>query len=72
MIVEEIKENEDGSANITVEVEPEQAQLLQELGVKLVLYCLAAEKSTEEVFNWLSKEMYRSEYNEDEQVCSDD
>ena len=72
MIVETITENEDGSANITVDLEPEQAKLLQELGVKLVLYCLAAEKSTEEVFDWLTKEMYLSEYKIDEQVCSDD
>jgi len=62
MMVEEVTENEDGSANVTIEIEPEQAELLQSLGLKLVLYCLAAEKSTDEVFQWLHSEMNLTEY----------
>ena len=53
MIVENITENEDGSANYTFDIEPDQAALLQELGLKLVLYCQAANKTTEEVLEWL-------------------
>ena len=71
-MVEEVEENEDGSAKVSFELDKKEAQLLQELGVKLVLYCVAAEKSTDEVFEWLSKEMFTSEYEFDEQVRSDD
>jgi hypothetical protein len=53
MIVDKVEENEDGSATLTLDIELEQAELLKELGLRLVLYCLVADKTTEEVFKWL-------------------
>lgn len=62
--VETVKENEDGSADYTFHFDAHARGLLAEEGLKLVLYCAAAEMDLQEVFDWISSKVVLEEYND--------
>jgi len=66
--VETVKENEDGSADYTFQLDAHARGLLAEEGLKLVLYCAAAKLDIQVVYDFITDHM---EYERDE-VCSDD
>lgn len=51
--VEEVKENEDGSATYTFQMSDDVAKDMQALGLKLILHCGIARVDLEDVFNWI-------------------
>ena len=64
--VEKVKENEDGSADYTFHFDAHARGLLAEEGLKLVLYCAAAEMDIQDVFDWISSKIVLEEYKVDE------
>ena len=54
--VEEVKENEDGSATYTFQMSDEVAKEMQSLGLKLILYCGVTQVDLQDVFNWVLKQ----------------
>jgi hypothetical protein len=51
--VETVKENEDGSATYTVQMDEHARGLLAEEGLKLVLYCAAASMDMQLVYDFI-------------------
>ena len=51
MKVTDFKENEDGSATVTFDVDDTTAALAQELGIKLLIYCGATGTDIDYVFD---------------------
>lgn len=51
--VEEVKENEDGSATYTFQMSDEVARDMQALGLKLILHCGVAQVDLQDVFDWI-------------------
>ena len=51
--VETVKENEDGSATYTVQMDEHARGLLAEEGLKLVLYCAAAKMDMQLVYDFI-------------------
>jgi len=51
--VETVKENEDGSATYTVQMDEHARGLLAEEGLKLVLYCAAANMDMQLVYDFI-------------------
>jgi len=60
--VEQVEEHEDGSATYQFHLDGNCAKLLQEEGLKLVLYCAAAELDIQEVYDWIESKMELTEY----------
>ena len=60
--VEQVEEHEDGSATYQFHLDNNCAKLLQEEGLKLVLYCAAAELDIQEVYDWIESKMELTEY----------
>ena len=62
--VEEVKENEDGSATYTFQMSDDVAKEMQSLGLKLILYCGVTQVDLQDVFNWVleqGKEEYATD-----------
>lgn len=51
--VEEVKENEDGSATYTFQMSDDVAKEVSSLGLKLILYCGVAQVDLQDVFDWI-------------------
>jgi recombinational DNA repair protein RecR len=51
--VEQVEEHEDGSATFQFHLDKECAKLLQEEGLKLVLYCAAAKLDMQVVYDFI-------------------
>ena len=60
--VEQVEEHEDGSATYQFHLDNNCAKLLQEEGLKLVIYCAAAELDIQEVYDWIESKMELTEY----------
>ena len=60
--VERVEEHEDGSATYQFHLDAHCAKLLQEEGLKLVIYCAAAELDIQEVYDWIKSKMELTEY----------
>ncbi len=60
--VERVEEHEDGSATYQFHLDAHCAKLLQEEGLKLVMYCAAAELDIQEVYDWIKSKMELTEY----------
>lgn len=60
--VERVEEHEDGSATYQFHLDAHCAKLLQEEGLKLVMYCAAAELDIQEVYDWIESKMELTEY----------
>ena len=52
--VERVEEHEDGSATYQFHVDKECAKLMQEEGLKLVLYCAAAKLDLQVVYDFIA------------------
>ena len=61
--VETVEEHEDGSATYQFQVDNHCAKLLQEEGLKLVLYCAAAKLDMQTVYDFIEDHI---RYNKDE------
>lgn len=61
--VETVEEHEDGSATYQFHVDSHCAKLLQEEGLKLVLYCAAAKLDIQTVYDFIEDHI---RYNKDE------
>lgn len=59
--LEEVKEHEDGSATYKFHMDSHCRGLLAEEGLKLVLYCAAAELDIQEVYDWIQSKMELTE-----------
>lgn len=53
IVVEKIEEHEDGSANFQFRIDDKCVKLLQEEGLKLVLYCAAAKMDIQTVYDFI-------------------
>jgi len=51
--VEKVTENDDGSATYTFQMSDEAADNMQELGLKLILYCGVTQTDIQDVFDWI-------------------
>jgi len=60
--VERVEEHEDGSATYQFHLNANCAKLIQEEGLKLVIYCAAAELDIQEVYDWIESKMELTEY----------
>ena len=56
-----VKEHEDGGATYGFDLDEESAVVVAELGLKLLLYCHACGKETQEVLDGLAQEVERGE-----------
>lgn len=54
--VTEVKEHENGDATYVFEMDDDSAKIATELGLKLLLYCSASGRSTQEVLDSLVQE----------------
>ena len=61
MGVETVEEHEDGSATYRFQMDSHCRGLLAEEGLKLVLYCAAAELDIQEVYDWIQSKMELTE-----------
>ena len=61
--VEQVEEHEDGSATYQFHLDANCAKLLQEEGLKLVLYCAAAKLDLQIVYDFIQ---YHIKYQKDE------
>jgi len=59
--VTEVKEHENGDATYVFEMDDDSAKIATELGLKLILFCSAAGKGTQEVLDGLVQEVERGE-----------
>ena len=65
--VERVTEHEDGSATYTFHMSDEAAGSMQELGLKLILYCGVTNTDIEDVFDWiLARDPHIRPFDEDE------
>jgi len=55
--VADVVEHENGDATYTFEMDRASADLLNEIGIRLVLYCHMADMTTEEVFDDLTQKI---------------
>jgi len=78
--VETVKENEDGSATYTVQMDEHARKLLAEEGLKLVLYCAAAKMDMQLVYDFIEDHIkyekdelteYEFGVNDDENTSND-
>ena len=60
--VETVEEHEDGSATYKFHMDAHARGLLAEEGLKLVIYCAAAELDIQEVYDWIESKMELTEY----------
>lgn len=60
--VERVEAHEDGSGTYQFHLDAHCAKLLQEEGLKLVIYCAAAELDIQEVYDWIESKMELTEY----------
>lgn len=51
--VEKVTEHEDGSATYTFQMSDEAAGNIQELGLKLILFCGVTQTDLQDVFDWI-------------------
>ena len=51
--VERVTEHEDGSATYTFQMSDEAADNMQELGLKLILFCGVTQTDIQDVFDWI-------------------
>ena len=62
--VEAVKEHEDGSATYQFHLDNNCAKLLQEEGLKLVLYCAAAKLDLQVVYDFIEDHIKKDELTE--------
>jgi len=62
--VETVEEHEDGSATYQFHLDSNCAKLLQEEGLKLVLYCAAAKLDLQVVYDFIEDHIKRDELTE--------
>ena len=62
IVVERVEAQEDGSATYQFHLNANCAKLIQEEGLKLVIYCAAAELDIQEVYDWIESKMELTEY----------
>jgi len=62
--VETVEEHEDGSATYQFHLDSSCAKLLQEEGLKLVLYCAAAKLDLQVVYDFIEDHIKRDELTE--------
>ena len=62
--VEQVEEHEDGSATYQFHLDNNCAKLLQEEGLKLVLYCAAAKLDLQVVYDFIEDHIKRDELTE--------
>ena len=55
--VETVKENEDGSADYTFNMDAHARGLLAEEGLRLVIYCAAAQMDIQKVYDFIKENM---------------
>jgi hypothetical protein len=51
--VDKVEEHEDGSATYTFDLDDDASKLVQEIGLKFVLYCAASGVDIESAFNMI-------------------
>ena len=51
--VEKVTENEDGSATYTFHMSDAASEEIQQLGLKLILYCGTTQTDIQDVFDWI-------------------
>jgi hypothetical protein len=51
--VEKVTENEDGGATYTFHMNDDVANNIQEIGLKIILYCGATGTDIQDVFDWI-------------------
>jgi hypothetical protein len=61
MGVETVEEHEDGSATYSFQMDSNCRGLLSEEGLKLVLYCAAANLDMQEVYDWIQSKIVEYE-----------
>jgi hypothetical protein len=66
--VEAVEEHEDGSATYQFHFDDDVKTSLAEYGLKLVLYCAAAQMDMQKVFDYIQSNMGLTEYKFDECV----
>ena len=59
--VKTVKEHEDGSATFQFDMDADVRGLLAEEGLKLVLYCTAANLDMQEVYDWIQSKIVEYE-----------
>lgn len=65
--VKDIKINEDGGATYTFDLDDAAASLVQEEGLKLLLYCGVTKTDIQDVYDWmLSRDPYIREFDDSE------
>jgi len=60
--VETVKEHEDGSADYTFHMDAHARGLLAEEGLRLVIYCAAAQMDIQKVYDFIKENMELTEY----------
>ena len=60
--VETVEEHEDGSATYKFHMDAHSKGILAEEGLKLVMYCAAANLDMQEVYDWIVSKMELTEY----------
>lgn len=65
--VKDIKINEDGGATYTFDLDDAAASLVQEEGLKLLLYCGVTKTDLQDVYDWiLARDPYIREFDDSE------
>lgn len=63
--VEKVTENDDGSATYTFQMDDKTADNMQELGLKLILYCGSTNVDIQDVFDWILAQKPNTQDGED-------
>ena len=65
--VKDVKINEDGGATYTFDLDDTSMSLVQEEGLKLLLYCGLTKTDIQDVYDWmLARDPYIREFDEEE------
>lgn len=60
--IEDVEEHDDGSATFTVQLDDDVREHLASEGLKLVLYCAAAQMDIQKVYDFIEENMNLTEY----------
>ena len=63
IIVEEVKEHDDGSATYTMLMDDQSRQLVINEGVRLIFNCAAYKVDLEDVYDWIASHKEKDETN---------
>ena len=64
IIVEEVKEHDDGSATYTMLMDDQSRQLVVSEGIRLIFNCAAYGVDLEDVYDWIASHKQKEETNE--------